>query len=283
MTMNHEITVNKISVNEVDIEFVNRLKSAFPVADENPKWDLEKVTKKTLYSTLAQWWPLLSDPKDYAEEANLYLDLLVRNCSSLKHVLELGSGGGNNASHLKKHFAMTLVDLSPQMLEVSKKLNPECEHLVGDMMAIRLGKQFDAVFIHDAINCMATEKDLFQAIKTCAVHCRSGGVVLIVPDFFKETFKPYTHHGGHDFGNKGLRYLDWTTDPDPTDSSYISSMVYLARDESNQMIIESDEYLNGLFDQNTWLRLFQSAGLKPKIIEIPYKADLKLAILGMKE
>jgi trans-aconitate methyltransferase len=243
--------------------------------------------KKTLalYSILAQWWPLLSDPKDYEEEANLYLDLLTRHCSSLKHVLELGSGGGNNASHLKKHFAMTLVDLSPQMLEVSKKLNPECEHLVGDMREIRLGKQFDAVFIHDAINCMATEEDLFKVIQRCAGHCRSGGVVLIVPDFFKETFKPSTHHGGHDLDNKGLRYLDWTYDPDPTDSSYSSMMVYLVRDGRHPMIIESDQYLNGLFDQNTWIRLFQSAGLKPEIIPIVHsQADhQRLAILGKKK
>jgi len=28
-------------------------------------------------------------------------------------VLELGSGGGNNASYLKHRFAMTLVDRSP--------------------------------------------------------------------------------------------------------------------------------------------------------------------------
>lgn len=58
----------------------------------------------TLYSTLAQRWLLLSHPKDYKEEANIYADILIRNCHPLNHVLERGSGGGNNASHLKKHL-----------------------------------------------------------------------------------------------------------------------------------------------------------------------------------
>jgi hypothetical protein len=32
-------------------------------------------------------------------------------------LLELGSGGGNNASHLKSRFQMLLVDRSPTMLQ----------------------------------------------------------------------------------------------------------------------------------------------------------------------
>jgi SAM-dependent methyltransferase len=244
--------------------------------------------KKTLaiYSTLAQWWPLLSHPKDYEEEAKIYTDILIRNCHSLNHVLELGSGGGNNASHLKKHFAMTLVDLSPQMLEVSKKLNPECEHIVGDMKDIRLNQQFDAVFVHDAINYMTTEEDLFKAIQNCARHCRSGGVVLIIPDHYKETFKSSTWHGGHDSDGKGARYLDWTYDPDPTDSLYTSLMIYVIRDGYNPMIVESDQHICGLFSQETWLRLFQTAGLKPEVIPLPHgqtdHQEIRLAILGEK-
>ena len=39
-------------------------------------------------------------------------------------LLELGSGGGNNASFLKMRFDMTLVDLSPGMLEVSRAALP---------------------------------------------------------------------------------------------------------------------------------------------------------------
>ncbi|WP_375766632.1 class I SAM-dependent methyltransferase [Archangium gephyra] len=53
-------------------------------------------------------------PSDYAEEAAEYVRRL-RSAESgpLKEVLELGSGGGNNASHLKREFSLTLVGRNP--------------------------------------------------------------------------------------------------------------------------------------------------------------------------
>jgi len=102
-------------------------------------------------------------------------------------LLELGSGGGNNASHLKARFAMTLVDSSPGMLEHSRRLNPGCEHVQGDMRHARLGREFDAVFVYDAVSYMTTETDLRAAIATAFVHCRPGGAALLVPDHVRET------------------------------------------------------------------------------------------------
>ena len=79
----------------------------------------------SLYHQLAAWWPLLSAPADYEEEAAFYQRTLLDACErSPQTMLELGSGGGNNASHLKARFAMTLVDRSPGMLAVSRALNP---------------------------------------------------------------------------------------------------------------------------------------------------------------
>ncbi len=76
----------------------------------------------------------MSSPADYEEEAAFYERVLIESCDGeCRHVLELGSGGGNNASHMKKRFTMVLADRSPRMLAVSRALNPECEHVEGDM------------------------------------------------------------------------------------------------------------------------------------------------------
>ena len=65
-----------------------------------------------LYNDLADWWPLMSAPEDYVEEAAAYSGFLKEASSgSLRTVLELGSGGGNNASHMKQQFALTLVEV----------------------------------------------------------------------------------------------------------------------------------------------------------------------------
>src|SRR4051794_23620784 len=104
-----------------------------------------------LYSELAHWWPLMSPPTHYVEEAADLLPLLDPPESGRLTLLELGSGGGSLASHLKQHFTLTLTDRSPDMLAVSRIVNPECEHVIGDMTSLDLGRQFDRVMVHDAI------------------------------------------------------------------------------------------------------------------------------------
>ena len=113
------------------------------------------------------------------------------------------------------------MDLSPRMLALSQTINPGCEHLEGDMRSVRLGREFDCVFVHDAVEYMTTEADLRAAIATARAHCRTAGVALFVPDSVRETFAPGTHRGGHDGPDgRGLRYLEWTTSPGPTDTTY---------------------------------------------------------------
>ena len=225
------------------------------------------VALPRLYGDLAPWWPVLSAPEDYAEEAKFYRKAIVSHCLNVpKRLLELGSGGGNNASHLKAYFQMTLVDISSGMLAVSRNLNPECEHIEGDMRSVRLERVFDAVFIHDAIMYMTTEADLLRAIETAYVHCREGGAVLLAPDDVKETYKPSTKHGGHDSETRGLRYVEWSWDPDQNDTTSVTDFAYLLRDEKGAVRCEYDHHVVGLFSRDVWLRLMREVGLESKTI-----------------
>lgn len=217
-----------------------------------------------LYTHLAEWFHLLTRPEDYAEEAEFYRRVIL-SAAPLppRTLLELGSGGGNNASHMKAHFQLTLVDISPQMLSVSRSINPECEHLLGDMRTVRLNRVFDAVFIHDAICYLTTLSDLALAIETAWIHCRPGGVALFAPDFTRETFRPGTNHGGYDAATRGMRYLEWTWDPDPSDTTYIVDFAYLMRNEKGDVRVESDRHQLGLFRRSEWLETIRRAGFEP--------------------
>ncbi len=87
-----------------------------------------------MYAELASWFHLITAPEDYKEEAAFYVKRLIDACDGTPtSLLELGSGGGNNASHMKRHFDMTLVDLSPEMLALSKTINPELEHIQAEI------------------------------------------------------------------------------------------------------------------------------------------------------
>lgn len=239
-----------------------------------------------MYTEIADWFPILTAPADYAEEAEVYRRLLQQYAPSPIHsLLELGSGGGHNASYLKQHFQLTLVDLSPDMLAVSRRLNPECDHLQGDMRYLRLGRQFDAVFIHDAIMYMTSVEDLAQAIATAYAHCRPGGVALFMPDCTRESFEPTTQHGGHDAadGARGLRYLEWSWDPDPHDSHFIAEYVYLLR-EGERVRALYDRHICGVFSQATWEQQLRAAGFQPfsEAISLSDEPRPYLAFIGLK-
>jgi len=218
------------------------------------------------YGDLAEWWPLISPPEDYAEEAAFAATLLDSASIPVREVLELGSGGGHSAVHLKARFAMTLVDLSPTMLEVSQRPNPECAHHRGDMRSVRLGRRFDAVFVHDAIDYMTTEMDLRAAIETAFVHCHPGGSGVFAPDHVSETFAATTDHGGSDGPDRGLRYLEWTWDPDPGDSTYQVDYAFLLK-EPGGVRVEHDQHTCGLFSRETWMRLIGEAGFHVRVLE----------------
>ena len=224
-----------------------------------------------LYRELAAWWPLLSPAEEYLETATFYRELLEAACAAPpRTLLELGSGGGNHASHLKDRLALTLVDRSAGMLAVSRALNPECEHVQGDMRSVRLGRAFDCVLIHDAIDYMASEAELRAAFDTAFVHCKPGGALLVAPDHVRDTFQPGTGHGGSDAPDgRGLRYLEWTWDPDPTDSTCLTEYAYLLRERDGSVSVEHDRHVFGLFARETWLRLLADAGFAPSTAEFP--------------
>jgi len=215
------------------------------------------------YDDFAEWWPLFSPPEDYVEEAADLLDRLGRpSPTGAGTLLELGSGGGSLASHLKPWFALTLTDRSPGMLAVSQEVNPECEHLVADMRTLRLGRQFDVVLVHDAIAYATEPADVRATLATAAVHCRPGGIVAVLPDAVRETFEPCTNEGGHDASDgRGLRYLEWSWDPDPADDTIVVDYAFLLRDATGAVQVVHDRHVEGLYPRDSWLRWFGEAGL----------------------
>lgn len=219
---------------------------------------------ETLYRELADWWSVMSPPDGYADEAARYAALLDEIAAPTR-VLELGSGGGHNACHLKHRYAMTLVDRSSAMLAVSRRRNPECRHVLGDMRDVRLTEEFDAVFIHDAIDYLRTPLDLAVTLANARAHCRKGGAVLLVPDHFLETFEPGVQHGGGDEPGRSLRYLEWSHAPEPGATQYRVDYAFVLRDGAGRTRVVHDVHQCGLFPREFWRESCEAASLAPEI------------------
>ena len=224
-----------------------------------------------LYSELASWFHLITHPDSYKEEAAHIVRLVdAARDGPADTLLELGCGGGNNASHLKARFVCTLTDVSEAMLDVSRGINPECVHIAGDMRTLRLGRSFDVVLVHDAIDYMTTEEDLRAAIETAAVHARPGGLVVLIPDAVAETFAPGTSHGGHDAADgRSARYLEWTHHARDGETAYDVDYAVLIHEPGQPMRVAQDRHRIGLFPRSTWLAAMEAAGLDVLDVPVP--------------
>jgi SAM-dependent methyltransferase len=236
-----------------------------------------------IYADLADWWPLISPPKEYSAESAYLAAVLERALPPDRalqadralqpdpapanprrpQVLDLGSGGGHVAVHLKDKFDLTLVDISQDMLDVSRQLLPQSPHLQGDMRAIRLGRTFDAVLVHDAIDYIIGTDDLRLAIETAAAHCRPGGIVLFVPDYVKETFEEFTGGGGGGIDETGrtASFSERTWDPDPGDDWVQADYEFVLRTAAGDEKVIYESHRLSAFSQATWQAQITSAGL----------------------
>jgi SAM-dependent methyltransferase len=227
-----------------------------------------------MYTDFAEYWTLISDPADYAEEARHWRDALRSRLGPGRHqILELGVGGGNNLSHLTSDFDAVAADISPRMIEQARKLNPGVEFHVGDMRSIRLERTFKAVLVHDAIAYMLTADDLRATFATAAAHLEPGGVFITAPDWLRETFRePFVEHTTRSDGTVTFTHVEYTYDPDPTDAAIETLCWYLIR-EGADLRIEQDRHITGLFSLDVWLDLMREAGFDAEAVSCGCEDD----------
>ena len=223
-----------------------------------------------LYNELAYLWPVISPPETYAEEAE-HWRRAIRNKlgEGQHHLLELGVGGGHNLSHLTGDFEATAVDISPRMLELSRRLNPRVEHYLGDMRTVRLGRKFDAVLIHDAIGYMLTEDDIRAALTTAKKHLRPGGLLLAAPDLVREGFhEGMVHRWTGSAGDIRIETEERIYDRDPSDTIIESHFTYRITEKGADRT-EHDIHITGLFPIGDWTRLMEETGFTAEVIHLP--------------
>ena len=224
---------------------------------------LSPTDQRRMYADLAWTWPIISPPEDYIEEAEeLHRILQAHAHIQVNTLLDLGCGGGHNDMTLKRHVEVTGVDLSERMLALARRLNPEVRYRVGDMRTMRLGETFDAVLIADSIDYMLTVDDLRAGFTTAFVHLNSGGVFCTYAEETREHFQQNrTRCSTHTKDDVQITLIEHAYDPDPADTTYEMTFVYLIRREG-ELQIEADRHLGGIFGLQDWLDLLNDVGFE---------------------
>lgn len=205
------------------------------------------------YGRIAEWWPVISPLEEYASEGAEIRRVLQEARPTARSLLELGSGGGHVAFHVKAGLDCLLTDLSPDMLEVSRRLNPECGHLAADMRTLDLDRRFDLVLAHDAISYMTTETDLRAAFATAYRHLKPGGLALFIPDEVLETFEPgeAKAFGGCSPDGRSARAMEWVCELE-ADGTAMVHYAFLLREADGQMSSMAESHRVGVFARTDW-------------------------------
>jgi SAM-dependent methyltransferase len=218
------------------------------------------------YGELAAWWPLLSPIEDYEDEARAIVAPFRARRPDARTLLMLGSGGGHLAHSLVGTYDCTLTDLSPQMLALSRELNPGAAHHVGDMRDLDLGRTFDLLLVYDSVDYMTSEEDLRAAMGTARRHLAPGGLALFLPDDVADSYEPHTDVGGSD-GEDGraARLVQWCEAPGP-DGTVAVHYGFLLREPDGTVRTAYERHLTGLFSRATWERLLCDAGFAAEVV-----------------
>jgi ubiquinone/menaquinone biosynthesis C-methylase UbiE len=215
------------------------------------------------YTDLAWVDMIVSSPEKVAKETELYIKSIKENAGiKTKTLLHLACGAGMNDYTFKKHFEVTGVDISVEMLSLAKELNPEIEYIHGDMRTIELKKKFDAVAIPDSIDYMKTKTDLEKLIRTANKHLNPGGVLLIVAHP-KETFKENNFVYTGKKGDIEVTVFENNYITPENDSIYEATIIYLIR-RNGKLEAHIDIHTLGLFYKKTWYSLLKAEGFEVK-------------------
>jgi SAM-dependent methyltransferase len=244
--------------------------------ETNPK------DRRRLYDDLAWTWPIISPPEDYVDESEHFARVIREHAGvSAQSLLHLGCGGGHNDHTLKLHFKVTGVDVSPSMLDLARRLNPDVMYREGDIRSIRLDEHFDAVAILDSVSYMLTEDDLRSAFETAYVHLRPGGVLLTYVEQTRQSFKQnMTTYMTRVRGDTEIAFIENYYDPVPADTTYECTFVYLIR-EQGDLRIETDSHLAGLFTLDLWQESLKVAGFDVKQLSMedsPERGSIPLLV-----
>lgn len=219
-----------------------------------------------LYSDLSWLWPLWGDPTtEYARYCDFVAESIRRYARRpVTALLDISCGGGKNVFNLKRRYQVTGLDISPAMLKLAARLNPECESIEGDMRSFSLGRTFDAILMDDGISYMANRADLNASFRTAFLHLNPGGVMVVTPDVTVETFiQNHTESTPalERLKPKGIDvvFIENSFDPDPTDECYDATLLYLIR-EDGVLRIEEDRFTLGLFSLDVWKQSLAEAG-----------------------
>jgi SAM-dependent methyltransferase len=207
----------------------------------------------------ARVYDALCRHKDYAAATVVLREILQRVVPHATSLLDVACGTGRHLEHLRSHYRVEGLDLSPEMLQIARSRCPGIPFHEGSLVDFRLADTFDVVTcLFGSIGYALTLENMRRAFHTMARHLKPGGVLVVEPWLSPDRFV------------SGRLVFDSVDDPD-----FKVARMYVTRREERISVFESDylvastqgvSYFKecealGLFTEDEYRGVFVEAGL----------------------
>ncbi|HEY7180614.1 MAG TPA: class I SAM-dependent methyltransferase [Blastocatellia bacterium] len=116
---------------------------------------------------------------DRSESAAFVHRLIQKHKPDAKTLLELACGTGAVLLHLAKHYEVSGLDISPEMLSAARKKLPETPFYQAGMATFELDRKFDVIIcVFDSINHVLSFADWRRIFRRVAGRLAEGGLFL---------------------------------------------------------------------------------------------------------
>lgn len=136
--------------------------------------------KHLFYSDFAKHYDKLYSYVDYESQAVFFIKLLRQYKVKNKKLVDFACGTGKHASLMtRRGYEAIGVDLSPEMLEVARKLYPNIKFYHGDMKTWKSKMKFGAITIlFNSILYNKNRQEFSQTLLNCRGQLVDGGLLI---------------------------------------------------------------------------------------------------------
>ena len=175
---------------------------------------------------------------------------------------------------LTADFDAAAVDISPRMLELSRRLNPSVEHYLGRYAHISTARPYLRRRLDSRRHLLYAYRGRSEGrFHYGKAHLRPGGLFLVAPDLVRDTFRPdmslrwSTQRDGVEIITEETVY-----DENPADTLVESQFTYTIT-ENGAVRVERDIHVTGIFPIATWMSLLEETGFTAGRIPLPGDGD----------
>src|SRR5262245_53107701 len=116
---------------------------------------------------------------DRTESADFIHSLIQKYKPGAKTLLELACGTGAVLQHLSKHYKVSGLDISAEMLSVARKKLPDAPFYQASMVTFDLSRKFDVIIcVFDSINHVLSFADWKRIFRQVSRSLPKDGLFL---------------------------------------------------------------------------------------------------------